>query len=444
MARNEFKTKGPMALEEAIELVKEVVQEPQIWGSDAISEHDAIIQSALSGDIEGRRLANELIVKILNKFKVNVESMSQEELSNRIFKNLWGLDILQDLYDDPAINEIQVNGPEEIYVKRNNRNEQINGLRFRDNEHIMTIISRMVMHDRGTGLNKSQPVLESMRKDGTRITATCPDVSPHVTLALRKHTLEVLGKAQLIESQTLDDAVFEVLSVLAQGRANILIAGGVGSGKTTLLRTIYSMTNPMARTVVMESDRELLLGKYFPERNIIEFEEHPEADDCTLKRLFRIVLRYSPNMIIVGEFRGEGEARAAIEACMRGHEGSLATAHFSSPWEAIDGTARLLLAEGLNFSIDIARAQVANAFNVVIQMFGDTTRGIIKLEKISEIQVSGADINLIDLVEWVPDQDDYLKGEWVFSGTPSNRLISRLKKFGISNEQLIKLGWLSA
>ena len=239
----------------------------------------------------------------------------------------------------------------------------------------------------------------------------------------------------MAERGTFDDNVWEILRILVRGRCNILISGGVGSGKTTLLRTLFTAVGSNERIVVLESDRELLLSKYFPDRDIVEFEEHAHVGR-TLENLFRTVLRYSPNRIIMGEFRGTGEARSAVEACLRGHEGSMATAHFNSPEEAIEGTARLLLAEGYNVSPEIAAATVASAFNVIIQMFGDTTRGIIKLESITDIQVQNNSITYNDLIRWHPYGDDYKQGEWRTFNYASERLVKRVKRFGVTDREL--------
>jgi pilus assembly protein CpaF len=204
---------------------------------------------------------------------------------------------------------------------------------------------------------------------------------------------------------------------------------------------LFSATGQNERVCVLESDRELLLSNYFPDRDIVEFEEHPNTGR-SLENLFRTVLRYSPNRIIMGEFRGTGEARSAVEACLRGHEGSMATAHFNSPKEAIDGTARLLLAEGYNVGPEIAAATVASAYNIVIQMFGDTTRGIIKLDSITDIDVDGSKVILTNLIKWVPFGDDYANGEWQAVGHVSDRLKERVSRFGITEELLRKAGLL--
>ena len=118
----------------------------------------------------------------------------------------------------------------------------------------------------------------------------------------------------------------------------------------------------------------------------------------------------------------------------------MATAHFNSPKEAIEGTARLLLAEGYSVKPEIAAATVASAFNVVVQMFGDTTRGIIKLDSITDIQIDGAQITYNDILKWTPYGDDYKKGVWKNINYAGERLINRVKRFGVSDEKLRKAG----
>ncbi|NLK53103.1 MAG: CpaF family protein, partial [Syntrophomonadaceae bacterium] len=321
------------------------------------------------------------------------------------------------------------NNPEQVFVLKNLSNEKVD-ISFRDEQEVKKIIDRIIMHDRGVSLNKSSPRIEVMRKDGTRLTATYPPVSENLTFVLRKQLSQVLTMEQFIKTNTLDEKIWELLEALVKGRANILISGGGGSGKTTLVRSLFGLTNPMARTLVIESDRELFLKKHFPNRDVVELEEHPEAGS-PLGDLFRTVLRYSPNLIIVGEFRGAGEAREAIRACERGHYGSMATAHFDSPQEAIEGTGRLLLEEGFNASPQIATLMVAGAYNIVVQMFGDSTRGIIKVESITEVNVHHDQVKFNDLIKWIPDVRDYSVGYWDIVGLPSTQLLSRLRRYGM-------------
>lgn len=419
---------GPLSVKDATYFIQQTVQDPNKIGKDRARDNKALIESVLYGSLSDITKAKQLIRDLLREYSAEITDAPFEDAVEDIYSYMWGLGPLEAIYHDPDINEIQVNGYDQVYVIKNLKTYREN-IRFRDDEHIRNIIQRIVMHDRGVSLNESHPTIESMRRDGTRITATCPPVSETTTLALRKQLIKVLTPEELIASGTLDQKTWEMLRHLVKHRANILISGGVGSGKTALLRTLVSHIDENARINVLENDRELFLRKHFPGRNIVEFEEHPEAG-VTLKDLFRTLLRYSPNIIIVGEFRGSGEAREAIRACERGHHGSMATAHFSSPQEAIEGTARLMLEEGLNILPGAANLMVAGAYNVVVQMFGDTTRGIIKVDSVTEVDIIQNEIIYRDLVKWMPKANDYCVGSWEKINEPGPRLIKRFKLYG--------------
>lgn len=429
---------GRVDIKQATRIVQEIIQESSELGEEEALRNKEILENAMAGVPGADKRAIEAVASVLERLGAEVEDMSIRQAAYEIYKYAWGLGPIEELYREPSVNEIRINAPDRVYVLRNVRNERVN-VRFRDDEHVMKIVTRITLHDRGVALNRSSPTIESMRKDGTRIAATCPPVTEHVTLVLRKPFSRVVTPAELMELGTLDEKTWRVLETLVAGRANTIIAGGTGSGKTTLLRTLFSATPPNARAVVLETDRELFLAKMFPDRDIIEMEEHPEAGR-SLGDLFKIILRYSPNIIIVGEFRAAGEAKEAVRACIRGHDGSLATAHFGSPREAIEGTARLLLEEGLNLPLDVAVSLVASAYHVVVQMFGDTTKGVIKVESVTEVCPDGSRVEYRDLIRWTPKGDDYLEGEWKVCCSPSPRLLERLGRY-LSASKLREIGW---
>jgi pilus assembly protein CpaF len=378
------------------------------------------------------RQSQEIIAGLLDENSVEVEGMSRDRAAHEIYKYAWGLGPIEEAYYDPDVNEIRVNAPSDLHVLRKIKNEKLDDVAFKDDEHVKKIITRITMHDQGVALNKSCPTIESMRKDGTRITATCPPVTKNTTLVLRKPYPHLIAPGEMVELGTMDKKTWAVLKTLVRARANILIAGGVGSGKTTLLRTMADAIDHLARIIVLETDSELMLTTAFPGRDIIEFEEHRESKR-SLGDLFSIILRYSPTTIIVGEFRGAGEAKEAIRACVRGHN-SMATAHFSSPQEAIEGTAKLLLEEGMNLPLDVAVQTVASAFNIVVQMFGDAIRGVIMVETITEVIVDQGAVKYRDLIRWTPRGADYLDGSWQVGGGLSPVMIERLCKHITINE----------
>jgi pilus assembly protein CpaF len=424
---------GKLDIKKATKFVQETIQDSSVVGEEEAMKNKEIVEGAMAGARGYRTRAVDAVRKVLEAHGVEVDGMDLNRAAYEIYRYVWGLDVIEEIYRDPSVNEVRVNAPDKVYVLQNLKNKRVPNVRFKDDEHILKIVTRITMHDRGVSLNKSSPTVESVRKDGTRITATCPPVTEHVTLVLRKHIPKALTPEEMIQTGVFDEKVWLILRALVKGRANILVGGGVGSGKTTLVRTLYRETDANARGVCLETDRELFLARNFPERDIVEIEEHPETGR-TLASLFRTVLRYSPTFIIVGEYRSGDEAKEAVQACLRGHDGSIATAHFNSPEEAVQGTARLLVGAGVGRDERVTAQMVAAAYNVVIQMFGDPTRGILKLDRVAETYpdaTSRSGYGVRDLVRWVHGED-YFDGEWTFPEPPSARLKERLQRYGVS------------
>ncbi|OIQ08720.1 type IV secretion system protein VirB11 [Moorella thermoacetica] len=420
---------GKRTLQEATKFVQDIITNSEVWGEEAF-RHKEILEDAQAGLPGAIEKARELIKEILDKYQVEVEGMTREQLAREIFSYAWGLDVLEEAYYDPEVDEIRVNGPSAVFIQKRGKNVKT-GIKFKDAEHVKKIIARLLFHDRGVALTASTPIVESIRKDGTRLTATCPPVTREWTMVLRKHDTFQMTPENLIRAGTLNQELLDLLITMVRGRANILISGGVGSGKTSLMRFLISYIHEILRIVTLETDVELRLCEHYCGRDIIELEEHADLN-CDMKKLFRTTLRYSPDIIMVGEIRGMGEAVEAIKACTRGLHGSMATIHFGSPYEAVTGCAKMMLEEGLNLPLEIAETWVADAFDVIIQMFADSTRGIKKIVQVTEVWPEKRGVNFHDLVVWRPSKYDYFEGEWEFVNPPSERLQEKLFKYGVN------------
>jgi len=430
---------GSKSLHEATKIVQDTVTDQEVWGEEKAKENKQILEDAQAGIPVAVKKAELLIRETLEKLKVQVPDMTLEQAAYEIYKYAWGLDAIEDLYRNPTVDEIRVNGPEHVFIQRKGKNERT-VVKFKGGEErIRKIVSRIIMHDRGIALTSSTPELESVRKDGSRLTATCPPASRKWTFVLRKHGTFQMNPENLIKTGTLDERILKLLILLVKGRANILISGNTGSGKTSLLRFLRGYSDPLMRIVTLESDAELRLSDYYPARDIVEFEEHADIG-LSMNKLFRLVLRYSPDIIDTGEIRGKGEAIEAIKSCTRGHDGSASTIHFSNPHEAIEGCGKMMLEEGLNLPLSVAMTWVASAFNIVIQMFSDSRRGIKKITHITEVWPEGEKIHSRDLIVWQPESDDYFAGKWVWLNNPSENLIKKMRRFGVTSADLREAG----
>lgn len=433
-----------MSLVEAVNFIQEQMVMTTILDNRSVSyeEKQQILSLAMSRNIDAINKAEDYIFMTLKENNINVGGYSTEQLAKKLFAKSWGLDGLEEYAVDSITDEIRVNGVSQIRVVRRGIPETID-FKFNDEAEIENIIKRLIIEDIGSSIDRSNPKIEAVLADGSRLTATCPPITKTWTFILRRPASFKPTLDNYIAKETLNEDVWDAISILARGRASMLFSGNVGAGKTTFMRKVVGELNDKLRIGVIGKDSEILLQNQYPDRDIIEMEEQ-EHLDIMMKDLFVLMLRESPDILVIEEFRGAGEAIEAVRACTRGLDGSMATAHFNTAEEAVEGTALFMLEEGLNIPIEMAKLRVARAFDIVIQMVGDGITGKKKLIGITEV---GADkegnIFYNELIKWNPvESDDYYgNGNWEFTSKPSPRLTQKLLK-GVKTDELIEMGWM--
>lgn len=406
----------------------------------SVSEKHDLQSQAMSGDINSRNTLKNIIKEIIVENRIKVDGYKVDELVDIIYADKYGLDILEKYYENSNVDEIRVNNEKNIRIVKKGIPYRINE-KFSSDRDVEKIIKRMIIEDVGVPFDKSNPIVESVLKDGSRLTAVCHPVAKTWNFTLRKHDSFEMTLENYIKVGTLDEYVWNVLSILAKGGAKMLFAGNVGAGKTTLMKKVIGEVDEKLRIGVLGTDIELNLSEYYPDRDIIEFEEQPHLG-ITMRKLFSTMLRESIDVLVIEEFRGSGEAIEAVRACTRGMPNAFSTAHFNSPEEAVEGTALFMLEEGLNLDLDLAKLRVARAFNIIVQLFGDAISGKKKLISITEVGVDKDNkIFFNDLVKWVPQGDDYLgEGNWIKVNQPSSNMLRNILK-RLSRKEVEKLGW---
>lgn len=423
-----------LTLEEAVVFIRETFS-----GNNEIQES---LKKARSGiTIEALFIENE-IARILDTQKKRVIGMSVKEAARLIYSKYWGLGVCEKYNRDPLVDEIRVNRPDRVFIIKRGKSYQVPET-FENEQEVEAIIKRMFLDDIGAFLDKSNPTVESVRQDGSRLTATCSPVTDTWTFVLRKHGTFQPTKKNYLESGTMDKKCWNMLNLLSKGRASMIVSGNVGAGKTTLMRALIGQLHDNLRIICIGKDSELRLSAHYPEKDIIEMEEHAHVG-ADMSSLFSVILRYSPDLIITEEFRSAEETLQAIRACNRGLPGSMASAHFSSAEEAVEGAGLMLIEQGLNLTLEMAKLKVARAFNIVIQLYGDTVAGKKKLISITEVHVDKEkNISFRDLIRWHPSGSDYMgEGTWEPVEPPSKELITHLLK-NVSPKDLEVIGWSS-
>ncbi|HXP47230.1 MAG TPA: CpaF family protein [Terriglobales bacterium] len=338
------------------------------------------------GKTAGDSARDEVLVVIRNAVNAETVPLSfaeREQLAREILDEIFGLGPLEPLLKDPTVSDILVNRFDRVYIERAGKLERT-PLSFKDNQHLMQIIERIVSRI-GRRVDESSPMVDARLADGSRVNAIIPPLAiDGPCLSIRRFGREPVTARQMIENQTLTESMLELLSAMVKGRLNILVSGGTGAGKTTLLNVLSGYIPNSDRIVTIEDAAELQLKQ----EHIVRLETRPpniEGKGAVRQRQLVInSLRMRPDRIVVGEVRGE-EAFDMLQAMNTGHEGSLTTVHANSPPDALARVENMVSMANLNIPERAVRQQISSAVHAVIQIarLSDGTRKVITISEIT-------------------------------------------------------------
>ncbi len=274
---------------------------------------------------------------------------------------------LEPLLRDPAVTDILVNGPDDVWVDRGAGLERV-AVRFADDAAVRRLASRLAAPT-GRRLDDAQPWVDARLDGGVRLHAVLPPIAPGgVCLSLRVPRRRVFTLDDLVAGGTVPPDGAELLAALVSSRTAFLVTGGTGTGKTTLLSALLSLVGPGDRVLLVEDAGELAPNH----PHVVRLEARPPnvegAGAVTLRDLVRQALRMRPDRIVVGEVRG-AEVVDLLAALNTGHEGGCGTLHANSAGDvparlealaAVAGLSRTALhsqlAAGLRLAVHLVRA----------------------------------------------------------------------------------------
>jgi pilus assembly protein CpaF len=324
-----------------------------------------------------------LIRSSINSEAVPLSFAEREQLSREILDEIFGLGPLEPLLKDPTVSDILVNRYDRVYVERAGKLE-ITGLKFKDNQHLMQIIDRIVSRI-GRRVDESSPMVDARLQDGSRVNAIIPPLAlDGACLSIRRFGRDPITARNMLDNKSLTEPMLELLSAMVKGRLNLIISGGTGAGKTTVLNVLSGYIPNSERIVTIEDAAELQLKQ----EHIVRLETRPPniegKGSIRMRQLVINSLRMRPDRIVVGEVRGE-EAFDMLQAMNTGHEGSLTTVHANSPRDALARIENMVSMANLNIPERAIRHQIANAVHAVVQVarLSDGTRKVLTVSEVT-------------------------------------------------------------
>jgi pilus assembly protein CpaF len=280
---------------------------------------------------------------------------------------LVGIGPLDALVSDPAVTDVVVNAPDEVWVDRGSGLEPT-GVRFRDEASVRRLAQRLAIGG-GRRLDDASPYVDARLANGLRLHAVIPPISPGGTcISLRVPRRRGFTIDQLVEVGTLVPAAAVALRGLVEARVAFLVSGGAGTGKTTVLATLLSQAPAAERIVLVEDSAELR-----PDHpHVVRLESRPPnldgAGAVSLRDLVRQALRMRPDRLVVGEVRG-GEVVELLGALNTGHDGGCGTIHANSPQDVPARVEALAVAAGLGR--EAVHSQLAAGVRAVVHLVRD-------------------------------------------------------------------------
>lgn len=346
----------------------------------------------------------------------------------------------------PEISELEINGPDEIFVTRRGKRLPLSAIvrnghvHWTDKEEFHRYDKDLEDHMEfyGTGIRDSYCLFEGgLRLNATnettgeevKIRARCHIVLPPVAedfpiITIAKQSTSLTTLESILQSGSMNRLMMEFVKALVHHRKTVVISGGSGAGKTTFLSAMTREINPQERVIVCEDAPELQL----PLNNVVYMRSYPARPgmdankQADLSWVVRQVQRQRPDRVIVGESRGP-EFSDFITAANSGYDGSLTTIHANDPNAALEKMAGFCKrAPGAGSTpMESINKDIKQAVDYIIQLkYQDGKYRMTGLHELDVVSTNGTVIKTNTIFSWDKDTDTFQ-----FRNTPMNEEMHR-------------------
>ncbi len=192
------------------------------------------------------------------------------KLLDQVTAEILGYGPIQELINNDTVSEIMVNGPQQVWIEQDGR-LSITDIHFKDDDHVMRIINRIVA-PLGRHVDEASPMVDARLPDGSRVNVIIPPLSLiGPTISIRKFSRVPLSAADLVKLGSISSKAMLFLEAAVKASLNIVVAGGTSTGKTTFLNVLSSFVPDDERIITIEDAAELQLQQM----HVIPLETRP-------------------------------------------------------------------------------------------------------------------------------------------------------------------------
>jgi len=268
--------------------------------------------------------------KVATKAKVQVTPEQLEAVKYLMVRDKVGMGTIDVMIRDTYIEDISCSGLGSIFLEHKIFKGVKSAITFETHEDLDDFVLRLSEQIKRP-VTLRNPIVDATLPDGSRINIVFGrEVSRRGSnFTIRKFSETPLSIIELIEFGSISYEMAAYLSVVIEDGMNLFVVGETASGKTTLLNAVTTFIPLSHKIVSIEDTPELQV----PHANWIrEVSRAPgqgeKGASVSMFELLKAALRQRPNVIIIGEIRGE-EGSIAFGAMQTGHE-VMSTFHASN------------------------------------------------------------------------------------------------------------------
>ncbi|MEY4479635.1 MAG: hypothetical protein RLZZ267_313 [Bacillota bacterium] len=368
--------------------------------SEAIQMIDLINKAVLGYPAERKWMHRKIEDALLQLHILDVADPLgiHDSLADAIFAEIIGMNVLERLLERrDQLDEIQVVG-DQIF-------EVIGGIerrstyRFHDVSQVERLQQNLVLFNRDL-LNQSKRWAEVQLSDGSRVTMTGFGYSALPTLTIRFFDQRYWQLDKLMELGAMDQLTLNRLREILSSQLNIVFIGPTNSGKTMLMKALLAELPDEERIITIESRRELMLHRDFPNKNLIAYEIDEDDELHGGAQAFKLALRQSPRRIIHAEVR-DADANFYVRACTRGHNGSMTTLHASNLEDVPDVLTEMCMQDGRSIQAKALSLRIARyVVQIGIEVGRLNENGQRGIKRIVAYEVNMTEIKIRNLVSY--------------------------------------------
>ncbi|MFI6112768.1 CpaF family protein [Kitasatospora sp. NPDC051164] len=353
----------------------------------------------------GWELINELVARWAADFaaarQVSPAESDETSLAQAVFDAQFAHGRLQPYLDDPTVENILINGCDDVWIDYTDRPRQLVDPIAESDEELVEFL-QMLARRHGAGersLSKASPTLALRLSDTSRLQAMT-ESTPRPYVTIRKQRIRSVTLEDLVKYGTIDAGMMHFLKAAMAAEKNIMISGTQGVGKTTMIIALAREIDPQERVGTLETEYELFLHEVGHLKQVVPMEAREgngervdgrEVGEIEIADLIAPSLRMMLRRMIVGEVRSR-EIVPMLQAMSAGEGGSLCTIHSRKAEGVFARIAQLCIQHGDGMTQELAYliAGAALDFVVHVKMIDETRLGGKKVRFVEQIlEVTG-------------------------------------------------------